>query len=152
MAGPNSAKRAQGNRTRRKSVAVAIPLKYEKKKSQKAITPEKNQNNVTMTKVEDASSLVTTSEPFYAPGTASTRTTNSGSSPPTNDRTLKSQHFEIYLLSEENPDQQQESAGVASSWAGNAQSTCILEHDQGKTYIKSLTSGSISSSSLIFIF
>ena len=151
MAGPNSAKRPQGNRTRPKSVAVAIPHKYEKKKSQKAVTPEKNQNNVTTSKLEDTSSPATTSEPFYTPGTASTRTTNGGSSPPGDDRTLKSEHFEISLPSQQNPGEQQDSAGVGSSWAGNAQSTCIIEPDQGKTSML-FTVCSISGLLLIFIF
>ena len=135
MAGPNSAKRPQGNRTRPKSVAVAVPLKYEKKKSQKAVTPEKNQNNITTTKFEDTSSPETCSEPFYTPNTASTSTTNGGPSLPRGDRTLKSTHFELSLPSQQNPGQHQDSGGVASSWAGNAQSTCIIEHDQGKTHM-----------------
>lgn len=135
MAGPNSAKRPQGNRTRPKSVAVVVPFKYEKKKPQKAATPEKNQNNITTTKLENTSSPATSSEPFYTPNTASTRTTNGGPSPPGGDRTLKSEHFEISLPSQQNPGQQQDSGGVALSWAGNAQSTCTIEHDQGKTHM-----------------
>lgn len=135
MAGPNSAKRPQGNRTRPRSVAVAIPLKFEKKKSRKAVTPEKNQDNVITTKLEDTSSPATTSEPFYTPGTVSTRTTNGGPSPPGDDITLKSEHFEISLPSQKNPVQQQDSAGVGSSWACNAQSTCIIEPDQGKIFM-----------------
>ena len=132
MAGPNSAKRPQGNRIRPKSVAVAIPLKYEKKQSQKAVAPEKNQNNVTTTKLEDTTSPATTSGPFYTPGAASKRTNNGGFSPPGENRILKSEHYEISLPSQQESGQQEDSAGVGSSWAGNAQSTCIIEPDQGK--------------------
>ena len=145
MAGPNAVKRPQSNRTRPKSVAIAVPLKYEKK-SQKAVTPDKNQNNVTTTKVEDISSPATTSETFYTPATASTRTTDCGSSPSQVAHTLTSEHFEISLPSQENPEHQQGSSdpGITSSWAGNAQSTCIIEPDQGKTYINPLPPDSIS--------
>lgn len=132
MAGPNATKRPQGNRTRPMSVAVAVPLNYGKKRSQKAATPGKNQSNITTTKVVDASSPATTSEPFYPPAIASTRTTNGDSSPPGDGHTLKSEHLEVSLSSQENSNQQH---GVLSSWASNAQSTCIIEYDQGNTHM-----------------